>query len=266
VDRTVNPLRAAVPKEIPLDNAPLVRVIGQVRFPLIGSIDDDKSIAPLQEKVKSTFPILRKEILSEHILTPSGPQKGQDKTIWRFQDVEQNWRFSLAPGFLALETTNYHSRADFLSEMETVYRSVDEIFGISIIDRIGLRYIDKITISQTDDILTLISPELCGILTTALAADAELSLQENILNLSDIEGKLRARWGLIPPKSTVDPSAIEPSMEQTWILDLDAYSMPKKKFSVSEIMSLLEKFAEKSYSVFRWVITDEFLKKFGGEI
>lgn len=266
MEKSMNPLRTEAPKEIPLDNAPLIRVIGQIRFPLVESINDGKPIAPFQEEVKGSFPVLRKDVLPGLIVTPAGLTQGPEKTIWRFSNIEETWRLSLAPDFVAIETTKYVSRTDFLSRLRTVYGIVNEHFGISIIDRIGLRYIDRITVTEIEDVLRLISPEATGILSTPLAADAELVFQENVLKLPEVEGKLRARWGVLPPNSTVDPSAIEPSPDQTWILDLDAYSTPKKAYTEDEMVALLDKFAEKSYSVFRWIVTDEFLNRYGGKV
>ncbi len=266
MEKSVNPLRTATPEEIHLDNAPLLRVIGQIRFPLVESINDGKFIGPFQEDVKGMFPILRKDGVNELRLTPSGPINDQNRTIWRFSDIDENWRLSLSPDFVALETAKYSSRSDFVYRFRTVYRAVLDRISISIVDRIGLRYIDRITVSSAEEILKLTSPAVAGILSTPLGADAELSLQENVLNLSDVGGKLRAKWGLVPPNSTVDPLVIEPSAEQTWILDLDAFSTPKKPHTEEEIAALLERFAEKAYSVFRWAVTDEFLTRYGGNV
>ena len=58
-----NPLVASPPSEIPLRNAPLVRVIAQVRFPLIASIDKRGFIAAFQEGLRDTYPVLRQETI-----------------------------------------------------------------------------------------------------------------------------------------------------------------------------------------------------------
>lgn len=261
-----SPLRSSPPREIHLENAPLLRVIGQIRFPLVESINDGKFIGPFQEDIKGGFPVLRKDVLPALRLTPSGPIQDSPKTVWRFNDIGENWRLSLAPDFVALETVRYDSRSDFISRFREVYRAVLERIDIPIVDRIGLRYIDRISVASREEILELTSPEVAGILSTPLADDAELSLQESVFDLRENGGKLRAKWGMVPPNSTVDPLAIEPSAEQTWIMDLDAFSTSKQPFTEEQMATVLEKFAEKAYSVFRWAVTDEFLKRYGGKI
>ena len=57
-----NPLVAATPAEIPLRTAPLVRVIAQVRFPVIASIDTRGFIASFQEALREAYPVLRPEM------------------------------------------------------------------------------------------------------------------------------------------------------------------------------------------------------------
>ena len=49
MDSTENPLTGSPPPEVPLANAPLIRVIAQVRFPLIASVENRSFVAPFQE-------------------------------------------------------------------------------------------------------------------------------------------------------------------------------------------------------------------------
>ncbi len=43
-----DPLVAAPPAEVPLDDAPLVRVIAQIRFPEILAVEQRDAVAPFQ--------------------------------------------------------------------------------------------------------------------------------------------------------------------------------------------------------------------------
>ena len=265
MQKPINPLREPVPKEVPLENAPLLRVIGQIRFPLIEKINSGQAIAQFQEAVRSLFPILREESLPQFILSPNGPTRGADLKTWKFQSIEGDWLLSLTSSFVALETEKYTSRADFVSKLQSIYSNLDAAFNIPIIDRIGLRYIDRIEFSKIEELLDLTSQEVLGILATPIAEDAELTIQENLFSFAEIEGRMRARWGVVPPNTTIDPTVIEPSKKRTWILDLDSYSTPKKRYSETELKNTLEKFAEKSYSVFRWIVSDNFLRRYGGD-
>jgi hypothetical protein len=49
VNAADTPLTGPPPAEVPLTDPPLVRVIAQVRFPLIASVEKREFIAPFQE-------------------------------------------------------------------------------------------------------------------------------------------------------------------------------------------------------------------------
>lgn len=51
-----NPFGAPGPDEVPLERAPLVRVIAQLRFPPIVSLGRADFIGPFQEAIRSRYP------------------------------------------------------------------------------------------------------------------------------------------------------------------------------------------------------------------
>ena len=97
-----NPLIDSPPKEVPLENAPLIRVIAQVRYPSILKIEDKSFVAPFQEAIRDTYPILQPEQTSGFVIGPQGITQVSPKMIWRFADAKDHWRISLAPDFLAI--------------------------------------------------------------------------------------------------------------------------------------------------------------------
>src|SRR5688572_5094174 len=112
--RSESPLSASSPKEVPLPNAPLVRVIAQVRFPLVVAIEQREFMAPFQEAIRARYPVLRQEQMQGVLLGPPGVAAQTPQVAWRFMDETHDWRISLAPDFLALETRAYTNRADFI--------------------------------------------------------------------------------------------------------------------------------------------------------
>lgn len=52
-----NPLIDPPPPEVPLKSAPLIRVIAQVRFPPILSIEKQEFVASFQEAIRDKYPI-----------------------------------------------------------------------------------------------------------------------------------------------------------------------------------------------------------------
>ncbi|MCU0692924.1 MAG: TIGR04255 family protein [Polyangiaceae bacterium] len=259
----VDPLVAPPPVEVPLKDAPLVRVIAQLRFPELLSVEQRDFVAPFQEAIRSTYPILRQEQTQGILLGPAGVASAKPQIAWRFSDTDGHWRVSLTPVFLALETTKYLSRSDFFGRLKTVAQALDGHIEPAQVDRLGVRYIDRITGAAVDDIAALVRPEVRGITGTIAATHAAHALSESMFDIEN--ARLLARWGFLPPGATVDPAAIEPAKEKSWILDLDMFSGVPVPFVVDRVVEQAERYAERIYTVFRWAVTDEFLVRYGGK-
>lgn len=259
---TVDPFVAPPPVEVPLKDAPLVRVIAQLRFPEILSIEQRDFVAPFQEAIRKTYSVLRQEQTQGILLSPSGTTQAKPQIAWRFSDTDGHWRVSLTPEFLALETTKYVSRSDFFSRLESLAQALAEHVEPAQIDRLGVRYIDRITGDAVDDIAKLVRPEVRGITGTIAATHAVHALSESTFELPG--ARVLARWGCLPPGATVDPAAIEPANEKSWILDLDMFSSVPMPFVVERVIAEAQRYAERVYTVFRWAVTDAFLERYGG--
>lgn len=259
----VDPLVAPPPSEVPLTNAPLVRVIAQLRFPEILSVAQRDFVAPFQEAIRSNYPVLRQEqtpgvLLGPAVFAPATPQMA-----WRFGAADGHWRVSLTPEFLALETTKYVSRSDFFGRLKAVATALDDHIKPAQVDRLGVRYIDRITGAAVDDIARLVRAEVRGITGTIAATHAAHALSESMFEVED--ARVLARWGFLPAGATVDPAAMEPATEKSWLLDLDMFSASPMPFVVDEVVERAQHYAERIYTVFRWAVTDEFLVRYGGK-
>ena len=261
-----DPLTSAIPAEVPLPDAPLVRVIAQVRFPPVLSVEKRSFVAPFQEAIRAQYPVLRTEQTQGLLVGPQSASPVSPQIIWRFADVEGNWRVSLAPDFVAIETTTYKSRQDFCERFEAVVQALAEHVSPRVVDRIGIRYIDRITGGAVKDISKLVRPEILGIVTTAAVQHARHTLSESLFTVPEPEAQLLARWGLLPKGGTVDPAAIEPLAEPSWILDLDMFRSEPRTFDPDEIVADTRSYAERIYTFFRWAVTDEFLQWYGGKV
>ncbi len=257
-----DPLVAAPPAEVPLRDAPLVRVIAQVRFPLVLSVEQRDFVAPFQEAIRASYPVLRQELTQEGLASPAGIVATQPQTAWRFEDIEGCWRVSLTPQFLALDTTAYTSRADFFDRLRDVVVALDAHVGPKQVDRLGVRYIDRISGDAVHEIEKLVRPEVRGIAGALPSAHVLHTLTESMFTLEGAQ--IVTRWGRLPAEATVDPAAIEPMNETSWILDIDMFSADAFPFSVARVDADARRFAGRVYAIFRWAVTDDFLRRYGG--
>jgi uncharacterized protein (TIGR04255 family) len=264
-----NPLVAAPPDEIPLSEAPLVRVIAQVRFPAILSIEDSSFVARFQEEIRTQYPVLQPEQTPTFVFGPQGIEPGSSVMIWRFIDKTENWRVSLTSNFVTLETTNYLSRDDFLQRFRDILVATDNHIKPQVLERLGLRYIARLKGQEVEQLKDFVRPEVSGVLASDIANSAEQAISDSFFNLPDKRGQIHSRWGRLPANITIDPAAIEPLMEPSWILDLDMFTIPFseiKEFDVEAMMDDASYFAKRLYTFFRWAVTERFLSHFGGEV
>ena len=262
--RLADPFASSPPPEVPLPAAPLVRVIAQVRFPTIAAISQTDFVAPLQQALQTRFPILRSEMGQTLVVGVHGIASAGSHTVWRFHDVEKRWRLSLAPDFLSLEAMAYPSRDEFFSAFRDALTVLKERVHLPVLDRLGVRYINRITGEQLKCLSDLVWPDVLGIAGTDFSSTMSHSLTETSFALSDAQ--LIARWGVLPPNATVDPAAIEPIEERSWILDLDMFSATTRPFDVALAIEDARSFSARIYTFFRWSVRDEFLVRFGGQL
>jgi uncharacterized protein (TIGR04255 family) len=261
-----NPLTAAPPPEVPLKDTPLVRVIAQLRFPPILSIEDTKFVASFQEAIREEYPILQPVQAQNLIFNSENAVSSSTSTTWCFSDVDRIWRISLANNAVTIDTTKYVSRKEFLSRLEKLLNLLDERFQLSQIERFGMRYIDRVSGQNLHEITSLIKPEMAGIISSDLQEYMQQILHESVFVLPVEEALIAARWGIVPRNVTFDPYSIEAINEPSWILDLDMSSTKEQSFNIDSLMQKANSFAARLYTFFRWVVNDEFLRRYGGEV
>lgn len=261
-----NPLFGAVPAEIPLPKAPLVTVLFQVRFPEIISIHDKAFIGGFQELIRNEYPGLTNDKLKTVAVDERrGVVSANDDLHWRFTNSDRSWRISLSSTFFSLETRQYVSRADFIDKLERALDALEKSIRPTHVTRMGMRYIDRVPLTTSSSIEGMLRTEMMGVAGTDLANNIVHSFTETACNVE--EGQMLARWGSLPPSGSHDLDVLPPISEPSWFLDLDAFADRRKSpisFNVPLIRDTAHQLASRCYAFFRWAVTEDFLKAFGG--
>jgi uncharacterized protein (TIGR04255 family) len=262
---TVNPLTSPPPKEVPLNKAPLVRVVAQVRFPVNLSIDQKDNVGLFQQAMRDEYPILRQEQASSLAITPQGMiQQPSSQIIWIFMDEAENWQIVLTPTALTLDTSRYSSRSDLIRRWEAILTAFNQFFSPQFTERFGLRYIDRLVGQDLTDVSLLLEPNVVGLLGGDFGSHVHQAMTETLFSLHPDYEHLLARWGKIAAGMTFDPAAILPIPEPSWILDLDMSRTERQNFNIESLVEEAQRFSERIYTFFRWAVTEEFLRRFGG--
>lgn len=259
----LDPFSARGPSEVPLERSPLVRVIAQLRFPAIVSLGSPEFIGPFQESIRQRYPILRKEQSTGVMIGPGGVLAQQpDGVVCRFQDKANVWRVSLAQDFIALESDAYKNRDDFLGRFEEIVVALDQLARMPVYDRLGVRYINRVSGPELEKLSALVRPEVVGLAATD-AVGLNHTLTESVFIKADMA--LTARWGRLPPEVTTDPASLSPIPGPSWLLDLDMFRAGQRDFDTGSILEDGRMFATTIHDFFRWCVTDDFLEAYGGK-
>lgn len=266
-DRCDDPLFGEIPERVLLSNAPLVRVLGQVRFPKIVKIAEEGYIADFQEAIRKEYPHFQSDVVQGVELNLAGQalqHRVMNTVVWRFFDPSRVLRVSLSQDAITLETASYVSRVDFLGRLEFILNSLQHTIGPSLVQRVGFRYLDRLQGKELLDSLDdFIRPELLNVLKPNLASHIDISMTE--IAATTKEGKLIARYGLAPANYSHDPDMAPPVGERSWVLDVDSYSTDcaGQEFEGKMLCNELDKVAARAYAFFRWSVKDRFLERFG---
>lgn len=252
-------------EEISLDPAPLVRVLAQVRFPPVASIAHEAYIAPFQERLRGTYPLLKPETNVEALFGPEGLVQQSTSKVWRLQDIDETWSVVLASSFITLETTAYASRNDFIERLQQVLNAFDamaEPKPAVVYERLGVRYTNMLTGDDaTSKLQAYIRPEVYGPLAIEMTDDMEF-----LANVAQAHFKLdgpqmQARWAKLPPNAVAIPD-VTPVDEPSWVLDIDVFFEGRAPFDPADVADAARHAATHAYRFFRWVMVEEtFIKE-----
>lgn len=235
-----------------------------MRFESILSIENQASLAPFQDAIREHYPVLRASKGRTTIVNQAnGSISFNSHAVWKFSDLNDKWRVSLAPTFIALETTDYRSRSEFIEKFAFILSALSTHFRPGVITRTGIRYIDRLKGDALGSIKNLVRTELLGVLSSDVETSLSAATSEALFLLD--ENRLFARWGSLPPNATTDPQMIKPDSNPSWVLDIDVSKSGGRPWQLSSLQSELNQLAEIGYNFFRWAVTDKFLTYFGGK-
>lgn len=232
--------------DVHLRNAPLQEVICQIKFPVLFRISSENPYG-FQELVRSRFPHV--EIEHPIIVGPLGEEKAQAQLqprIFRFRDQQQSYSVVLAPDFLALVCQKYSGWREFSEALRFVYQAFQKEYDIEVATRIGLRYINILTINNTKasgfhELLQILRPEFT-IWFKVPEIEAPNVVKHEIRASVENDGHLTMRFG-IPDGET-----------EQFALDFDRYT--ENKTHPDELLERCDNYHRCVYNAFRWAIAD----------
>lgn len=238
--------------EVPLAHSPLVRVLGQVRYSRTPALASEEGEARLAELL-TDYPVRRQGLSVEITLGPTPGSVEQIQTHVRtLADATQAWTLTVSETTLTLETTAYVSREDFGTRMHKILSAVTQVAAPPVVDRVGVRYINRFVGSNLENITKIMTPSLCVLYgSVADGLEVEHTLSDTLLRTAADE-LLRARSGLLPANGSFD-LAIQPVDEKSWVLDIDMFTeRTNVAFDLEGVCEQIRRYSNRAYSFFRY--------------
>lgn len=251
--------------EIPLQPAPLVMVVAQLRFPPMVSLTSDQSVAAFQDAVRGDYPIMERQEFQPVTVTPGGSTVGSLTTNFQFEDLDSSWKVTLAQDFLSLQTDQYTKRADFIDRLERAFialNGVSDPSPVAVFDRLGVRFVNRLLGEDAtyEQLNRWLNESVFGplVLAESLVEGQELVASVAHQQFKLGEHMLNARWALLPPDGQLAPD-VAPADETSWVLDIDASVDSRAPFQPSETAAVARRCAEYAYGAFRWIMSQQFI-------
>lgn len=255
--------------EVRLYRAPLAKVLMQVQYSRTPQLVMDGAEALIAEAL-GRYPVRRRQITAAPNVVVNGQQLQLPGNLTpgvalSFSDPKSTWQVTVTETAVALETTDYSTRDDFCARSAEIFAAVASAALPPVVDRVGIRYIDRLTGDALDKVPMYVMPELGALVGYV---DSPLVLNHSITESQiEIDGgeRMLVRSGLLPPGAAFDP-ALPAVPEQSWILDMDVFTTQAGfPFDPDELTQRLRRYAETAYAFFRFATTEAFQDAHRGE-
>jgi uncharacterized protein (TIGR04255 family) len=264
---TASPFGVEPIEEIHLDDAPLVKVLAQVRFPSLAVLHDDSLVSTFASHLGKEYPVLQEQRGVNLLVTPTGvTQQQSNQRLWSLRSRDELWKLTVSENFLALDTIKYPTRHEFILRFEQAAQTFLALTDPPYLERLGIRYINRIDDGAliNGQLISMIRKEMLGALAIQRPADVEVRHSVSDSLFTEGEYSIQMRCGVLPPRAMLDID-ITPFEGQIWILDIDSYAEQKMNLTSEELAAKLRVLADHAYRMFRWVVNAEFIRHFRGE-
>ena len=132
-------------------------VVFRIDFPIpIPSIDNSERPAEFQRRVLEVFPIQEETKTYKQMaqFSPAGVQgQSKESILYTFYNSDHTCKIGLDSNFMFIEHTGYQGFENFSNLVTLATNSIFEIWPATVVNRLGLRYVNEITIPSGRDVL-----------------------------------------------------------------------------------------------------------------
>jgi uncharacterized protein (TIGR04255 family) len=252
-----------------LTHAPLAVVVCQIRYGQNLRVSDTDAALKIHEDLggrDGQYPTIEQQnVMSAQVeIGPMGLASlgagGLAQRGWRLRSDDAKWVISVMPEFVGLETSAYTSwHGDFRDRLNALLTSIVEHVSPKIVDRIGLRYVNRLTDpdrTEMGDWVGTVVNELLGPIADASWAEGIQGFQQQIELELGLDRRCTFRQGIVLGEA----GGIE-----GYLLDFDVYRQSMERFDLSLVMESLDALNDDALALFQKSLTPEYLASLRSE-
>src|SRR5512146_1640313 len=234
-----------VPERPRLENAPLKAVVCQARFARQLSLGDDK-IRPIRRALGHRYSLVADAVLV------SGR-----RSALRFSDADGGWVATVGPEAISLETTEYVGMRDLLVRWLELVCAAVEVFELTALTRLGLRYINELDWPQThgEDLSGWVREELLSPFVSQPDTEGLQRFVSKAQFRRPDGSSCSMRHGIAPNED--DPDGM------VFLRDLDCFRWDAVELDPADQIRSLAKLNKSAYGFFEWAFANRVRERFG---
>lgn len=245
----------------PLSRAPVIYVLCQVRFSAVLKMVD--YLPEIQEALRERYPRFRHEVLNTlEVSAPGGAVSQRSDDRWTLHDFAEMSGFVVQSAAFTYHTTAYTAFDEFLREVLVGMQTVAQIAKLSLIERVGLRYVDFVVPNTKEELAQYLQPGLTGLSLRALGFQQETMQQFTSARTDAGRLYLKVSHGIHPQPVPGDLQPLSLKVRKaetdrfTAILDSDHFTEEAFGFELARLESVLRQLHGPISKIFRAAITD----------
>ena len=244
-----------------LSKSPLVLVLCQVR---LAAIRDMGSYIPkIQDHLRrQAYPIdVSGEV--QELAIQDGQPVARRHPHWEYRSKDERWSLIIREQAVVLQTTAYTDFNSFLERLLIAMKTVNEVVGDLVVERVGLRYIDLIRPSGDESWKDYVQPGFHGLENQIVRPDASV-LFVQIITQTGEGSRMIARVAqnrdrmVLPPDLVANPPILQvtPSEgELLTLVDLDHFHEERTEYSHERLETRAWELHDRLDILFREIVT-----------
>jgi uncharacterized protein (TIGR04255 family) len=233
-----------------LERSPLVLVAAQINFEEVDREVSHALARAFQKVAGDHWRRLQAAPIVTATMTAAGTVSEAPRQAYRLLSADESWSALLNPGSVTVETKDYPGWQAMKDVIASLAHAVEQVYDPASELRLGLRYVDQVTLPEgSEDWRELIPESFLGLALDPRLGSAVVASDQRILLQLDEINRCLLRHGLLANE--------QGEFGKIYLLDYDAFRENAGAYAASEVEVGIEALHDYVGQLFRASLTDK---------